>query len=316
MPLPVGAKAEAIVLPGNPYDYWNPVTATHFIGREQELMRAYQAIEEQHSISLVGDHLIGKSSFLNALENLYSGQGRKVVKLSGLGHESRSVQHFVEAITGISSENEADRAANVLAHWAAQNTQGQQAPLLLIDDAEGCFQRFPLRFFERLRGMLYKLVLVFASSQDLDLIKADNHPVETVSPLEARLEIIRLGLLDENAAAIIWQLGVGVMERQDEEILSLWAGRHPYYLKLFGANLWQARKKQIAIETVLDQVYDDTRRHLRQIWNSLTTTEQQILKNSLDGRAVKRRSLRLRGLVTDSGQLFGQVLREWLEQEL
>ena len=301
----------------NPFNGWEACHDTHFVGRDREMARIDQAISSQRGISLVGDWQMGKSSIIQVLRELYLQRGHTVALLSGLGSESRSVQTFVETITGHPVADEADRAADALSEWAEMHYSPEKPPLLLIDDAESCIQRFPLRFFERMRGMLYKLIVVLATTQELDLVaqQAAGAGYPAVSPLDNRLEIVRLGLLPIDAAESVIQKGIGMLETADMDLLRLWAGRHPFYLQLLGSHLWQARVNGEDNEQALDTFYAHVRNHLRQLWNSLKGREQQALLDALENKRIKQRNLRLRGLITENGEFFGYVLREWLEQE-
>ncbi|RKZ78640.1 MAG: hypothetical protein DRR19_26085 [Candidatus Parabeggiatoa sp. nov. 1] len=49
----------------------------------------------------------------------------------------------------------------------------------------------------------------------------------------------------------------------------------------------------------------------QKLWETLTAEERQSLQNACESKC-KRRSLIERGLVTEEGELFGRVLREWL----
>jgi hypothetical protein len=264
-------------------------------------------------VSLVGDVQIGKSSLLFALEDFYRSQGRSVTLISGLDSAGQSVRHFVERITGRCVADEADRAADVLAAWAEEQAK-PEPPLLLVDDVESCFQRFPLRFFERLRGMLYKLVPILASSCELDLIQRQTE-YPPVSPLENRLEIVRLGLLSPTGTELLVQRSAGLLDRETQQVLQRWAGAHPYYLQLLGAHLWQARQQGEDLQSALDRVYAHARPHLRQLWRRLNKSERAALLATRSGHTVTHRGLRLRGLLNSEGRVFGQILSEWLEQE-
>lgn len=295
------------------YNCWEPASSTYFIGRDRELRTIYQAIANRRGISLVGDLQIGKSSVLYALEEFYRTQGRSVTLLSGLDSAGQSVRHFVEHITRQAVADEPDRAADVLANWAEKQIKMNLPPLLLVDDVESCFQRFPLRFFERLRGMLYKLVPVFASNCELDLI-VRQHEYPPVSPLENRLEIIRLGLLSRHAADALAQRSGGVLSAAAQTLLRTWAGCHPYYLHLLGSHLLKAERLGDSHQSALDKVYCHARPHLRQLWRQLSKHERQLLRRACT-HSVNHRGLRLRGLLTEEGQVFGEILREWLKQE-
>jgi hypothetical protein len=297
------------------YNCWEPARPSHFVGRDRELRTIDLAINNRRGVSLVGDLHIGKSSLLYALEAFYRSQGRHITFISGLDRAGQSVRHFVESITGRCVADEPDRAADVLAAWAeAQAKPEQPPPLLLVDDVESCFQRFPVRFFERLRGMLYKLVPVFASTRELDLIhRHSDYP--PVSPLENRLEIVRLGLLSANSAALLRQRSEGILEQSAQHILRQWAGEHPYYIHLLGVHLLQAQLQNEDIQNALDHVYAHARPHLRLLWRGMNKSERSALLASVRGQTVPHRGLRLRGLLNHDGRVFGQILSEWLQQE-
>ena len=54
---------------------------------------------------------------------------------------------------------------------------------------------------------------------------------------------------------------------------------------------------------------------LRELWRTLTPTEQQALGDLLKGKRSQLRTLRVRGLVTDDGKAFGGVLLQWLKEQ-
>lgn len=94
-----------------------------------------------------------------------------------------------------------------------------------------------------------------------------------------------------------------------------YAGRHPFYLQLWGYHFVNAQRLGESVDAALDKFYQDASSRLRKLWHTLTEKEQQALSDSLQGKPIQRRSLRLRGLVTEDGQLFGKILEEWLREE-
>ncbi|WP_143309190.1 hypothetical protein [Candidatus Entotheonella palauensis] len=66
----------------------------------------------------------------------------------------------------------------------------------------------------------------------------------------------------------------------------------------------------------MDHFQTEASARLRELWRTLNEREQQGLRDSLAGIPARRRSLRVRGLVTEDGDVFGEVLREWLREEL
>ena len=81
----------------NPFDPYTPALESSFVGRTDELRRMQQAMETGHSVSVVGDWRIGKTSLL--AERARAAE-RVVRQLSGEGPEGGSVSKFVTQVTG------------------------------------------------------------------------------------------------------------------------------------------------------------------------------------------------------------------------
>jgi len=301
------------VRPGNPYDPWTPATPPRFVGRADILRQLQNALEEQRSVSLVGDSRIGKTSILRTWEATAQGLGREVRFVSGEDGAGASCSALVKAITALNAPDEPDAAADVLSRWA----QGVVAPglpsLILLDEADGLARRLPLRFFERLRGMLGGLALVFASRRELDHLFSEK---DTTSPLAGRLQLEWVGLLEADAAETIIRRHRGTLSDTDQALMHDWAGRHPFYLDLLGRHLVHARQSESSVQEALDRFQAEAAMRLRSVWDILQEPERKTLLESLGGVPAKRRSLRMRGLVTDEGKPFGKVLKTWLNEEL
>ena len=300
-------------IPENPYNFWNPVTPPHFVGRTKEIQQLATALAEHRSLSVIGDWRIGKTSLLYTWAQQAQQQGHVVVSLSGEDSAAQSLATFVEAITGLPTAAEPDAAADALAHWSRQQAKPGLPPLLIIDEVETCLKRFEPRFFERLRGMLGTLILVLASWRELDRAFQE---VGRTSPFENRLGILRLGLLEPAAAETLVQWGQTRLDTATITKMRQYAGNHPFYLQLFGYHFVNAQRLGESVAAAFDKFYQDASSRLRKLWHTLTAKEQQALSDSLQGKPVQRRSLRLRGLVTEDGQLFGKILEEWLREEL
>jgi hypothetical protein len=298
----------------NPYNFWEPVTPPRFVGRTKEIQQLATALAEYRSLSVIGDWRIGKTSLLHTWAQQARQQGHVVVSLSGEDSAAQSLATFVEAITGLPPTAEPDTAADKLAQWSRQQTKPGLPPLLIIDEVETCLKRFEPRFFERLRGMLGTLILVLASWRELDHAFQDMG--RQTSPFENRLGILRLGLLEPESVEILIQWGKTSLDTATMTKMRQYAGRHPFYLQLLGYHFVNAQRSGESFDAALDKFYQDASSRLRKLWHTLTEKEQQALSDSLQGKAVRRRSLRLRGLVTEDGQLFGKILEEWLREEL
>lgn len=232
--------------------------------------------------------------------------------LSGEGPEGISPEVLVRTITGVQAPDDADGAANVLAQWAEAAGRPGLPPVLLVDEVDGILPRFEPRFFERLRGMLGRVLLVLASRRELDRIY---HDLGRTSPFANCLVLQWLGLLEPEAAAALIAPGAGLLGADDAERLQLWAGRHPFYAQLLGYRLVEARQHGEPTSLAMDRFQTEAAARLRELWRVLDEREQQALRDGMIGTKVERRSLRVRGLVTEDGALFGEVLRQWLREE-
>lgn len=314
----------------NPYDPWNPATPPRFFGRDKLLRRLGEALDQGRSVSLVGDWRIGKSSVLATWAEMARQRGRVVSLVSGEGPEAESCRAFVEKITGRQDVfGTADSAADELSDWAETATL---PPLILVDEAERLLTHLPHRFFERLRGMLGRVCLVFASRREIGEITRDDH---LTSPLLNRLELQRLGLLENEGVNGLLGLGAGVLSEEDAGLMREWAGRHPFYLALLGHYLWDARRHGGDVEEALEEFQEHAYKCFEELWQALTELEQQHLlgtaipmlraafaltnRNNLNlltkpgTLQAAATSLKRRGLL-DDGQVFGRVLTEWLKQ--
>jgi hypothetical protein len=216
---------------------------------------------------------------------------------------------FINKITNKQGVDDAEGAADILSAWADDiKSQTQFPPLVLVDEAEDFIEHFPERFFERLRGMLGRVVWIFATHQEIDVVYKKYHA--NTSPFENRIALKWLGLLDPEAAEKI--IRWGRFSAQEAQLLRDWAGQHPFYLQLLGRHLQEAQGN---VTVALDGFQNEAAKNFRRLWELLNEKEQQELHACLTGSLATLRSLRVRGLVTEDGQLFGKVLRTWLEEQ-
>lgn len=293
------------------YVYWSPVTPPLFAGRDKELQQLDKALAEGRSISLVGDLQMGKTSLLRTWQQQVRQRGQVLAFISGEDSSAQSLPTFIQAITQYKQiPDDPDSAADALLRWAEQKNQ---LPLIIVDRVEACLQQFPPRFFARLRGMLDKIIFVFTSNQSIDNLYAD---LGHTSPFGNQFGVIRLGLLAPEAMEIITHWQAKVLDSEAITAMQTFAGRHPFYLQLLGYHLVEAHDRGHTVDEALDAFYTDAATRLQRWWKTLNAREQQSLQETLQGKKVSRRSnLRTRGFVTEEGEVFGQVLQEWLEQE-
>ena len=280
-----------------PFSPLTPALPPDFVGRENELRQLALWLEEGSSVLIEGDFRIGKSSLLHTWAQQARQSGRYAQVLDGQDSAGASPAALVKLVTGERVAEQPDPAADALKRWASGHSL---PPLLLFDEAPAFVRNYPLRFFERLRGMLGRVLVVFASPRDLDaLYQERNH----TSPLGNALRHLRLGLLEEAAARQLAE------RSRDPALLRHWAGRHPFYLQLLGAHLASAR------DTALDEFCDEALVQLHKVWRVLKPAEQRALCAIACGNPVaNHRSLRLRGLLNADGSLFGEILRVFLEE--
>jgi energy-coupling factor transporter ATP-binding protein EcfA2/uncharacterized protein YneF (UPF0154 family) len=296
--------------PPSPYHPSKSVTPPDFVGRDSLLRDMTQALENGESLSIIGDEYIGKTSLLQTWQQQLQTTKRTVVLVDGLQIET-TLPAFIEAITEQTAPDNSEQAADILKDWAlASNKPTGLSPLLLIDNAEPFLKQLEIRFFERLRGLLNHCVVVFATSREMNRIFAE---LGKTSPLALR--ILHIDLLDESGSEQLRAKGHFTV--QQFEWIKEWAGQHPYYIQLLGQELFNARQYGEPDEKALRRFRTNANARFLKLWATLTQPEQRILQTACQTHEpIQRDSLKERGLVTEDGQLFGRVFKEWmLERE-
>ena len=300
----------------NPYNPWTPAVPPLFQGRRSELRRLEQALTTGFGVSVVGDSRIGKSSLLRTFQQLQQRDGRTVRYLDGQGPEGASIQTFVAKIvrgTVADVPESADGAADALASWVeAENSKSDRLPVILVDELDSLPGRFDPRFFERLRNLIGKIVLVVASRVEVDKLYEEQG---RTSPFDNLLKLVRLGLAKDAVDPLV-ELGRPLMDDDDPDQMRRWAGSHPLYLHLFGHHLIDARIHDETEDEAVDRFRDEAASRLRDLWRRLDEKEQETLKAIARGETVSRRSLERRGVLDREGRAFGEVLLDWLREEL
>ncbi len=294
----------------NPFLFGCPATGPHFFGREKLCRRFQNVMDRNESISLVGDALSGKSSLMAAWEQQAQRSGRMVKLLNGNQVEGDSYTDFIRAIVGhCDSTWTIERAVTELEHWTNQVSKPLR-PVILIDAAEQALRQLPHRFFERMRGLVERQRLSLITASRIPLADIELRDGKT-SPLAPVLQQEMIGLLDEHAAQHLCQQGSALFKQKDEELIHLWAGKHPYHLNTLGHALWQIRQEGQDTEEALHKYQRNAKVHLDKCWKSLSHREQEIMTTVLKtGQNHSSHSLHDRGLL-DQGQPFGEVVRWW-----
>jgi len=289
----------------NPYDESHPALPPRFVGRGRVLVHLEGALIRRQGVTLVGDRRIGKSSTLGTWALRLRGAGRTTCLLNGQGPEGASLPELLRAITGRASPPGPDEAADALSRWAEEDARRGLPPVVLIDEAETPLTRLDYRFWERLRGMDGRVLLVLATASELDQVFQER---QGTSPFGNTLHQERLGLLEAEGVEQIVGWARGLLSHEAQEQLKLWAGRHPYYLQLFGRLLVDEGK----VGSALDHLRDTASGRLRELWKHLSAREQQELERVGQGGRTSFARLRWRGLVDEEGRAFGEILRWWL----
>jgi predicted phosphodiesterase len=307
------AAATPKMTTGNPFEPRKPAVPPNFVGREATLRQLVAELERGHGISLVGDSRIGKTSLLRTLERQLAEGGQTVRWLDGQGAEGQGPEAFVRAVTGKNPGNGAEAAADALAAWASAEPEGLP-PILLVDEFDGFPGRFDPRFFERLRNLNSRLLLVLATRREIpDLYREQN----ITSPFDNLLRLLRLGLLKSDAADRLIALGGDAFAAAHGELLRRWAGQHPYYLQLMGFHLVEAREMGESWKEGFDRFRDEAGLRLRQQWDRLDERDREHLLGIARGESLPlNRRLQRRGILDEEGKPFGEVLTDWLREEV
>jgi len=297
----------------SPYITGDAVTPPVFVGRNQELRLLDDSLLKTESISLLGNRRIGKSSLLETWQKYLIDNGYKVLLLDGQNSEGASLQAFLQTILkdAVDADISADDAANRLVQWAEQQfLLNQKKPVILVDECEAILQQCPHRFWERVRGALGQIIWVFSSKQPLDTLYKHHH--KTGSPFENQLKTCWLGLLDNESAEKLIQKGKFSDEQQ--ELLRLWAGYHPFYLQCLGGHLWM-NKPAIDPTEALDAYKMETERHLNDLWRNLSDKEKGKLHvYKQNKQVIDDTALRSKGVITQAGHPFAKILADYLKE--
>ena len=295
----------------NPFSPWTPRPEQCF-GRAGFFRRLEAAFDEERSIWLVGDWRIGKSMILLAWEKRLRERGVVVRLVSGQGPAGVSADRFVETVTGLDAPHDPDGAADRLTTWIdAVSTSGAR-PVVLVDEVESVVQACDVRFFERLRDLLGRICLVFSSRDAPDEVFARHNKT---SPITNRMEAAWGGLLESDGAEATIRLGSQHLGPGDADLMRRWCGRHSFFLQLFGSLLVEARRLDTGPDHALEELQQQSPIYFRPLKKVLPSAHWQGLMDSARGVPCSIGVLKQRGLLTDDGRPFGEVLAAWLRGE-
>jgi hypothetical protein len=294
-------------------DPWRPAVPPMFTGRATLLNRLFTSWDMGRSVSLVGDWRIGKSSILATCYQSLEKAGRPVRLVDGESNAGQSPGAFVKAATGLAASEDSDGAANVLAEWARRAGQSGMRPLLLVDECDAVVHRFDYRFFERIRGMLDYLCIGVSSRRELDRVFQDAG--QGGSPFQNALEMHWVGLLEpQGAEELIASCATAVPHARS--MIREWAGRHPFFIQLLSLKLAEARRYGQSESWAHEEFLTEASARLRELWNTLSERDRQLLAEAGNFPAPQARGLRRRGLLDEEGRHFGKVLTDWIANEM
>ena len=152
-----------------------------------------------------------------------------------------------------------------------------------------------------------------ASRQEVDRLYED---LGKTSPFDNRLQMIRVGLPPIADVDGVIGLGDGWLRKSDPPRLRHWAGRHPHFVQLCAFHLLETRAHGEEGE-MEGRFYDDSAKIFRDLWSRLNKREQEHLRAYRSGQDTKPpKSLIRRGILESDGRPFGEILDEWLREEL
>lgn len=270
-----------------------------FLGRTQLLRDLESAVARQESISLVGDTRSGKTSLLRTWEQRATAFCRRIHYVNGHDRAGQNAAAFVREVTGMAAPASADGAADALARWANAKPD---PPLVLVDEGDTLIRQAPVRFFERLRGLVGQRAIMLVMATRRDLATAFQDFQQTGSPFGNIMQTLRIALLEPHEADLLAARAGGYAT-----LLRDWSGEHPYFLQLAGWHLERTFDTDRALTAFRDEAYI----RLKEIWAGLSFAERSALVDSLEGKPVPNFKLGRRGLQRADGRPFGRVLVEW-----
>ena len=125
-----------------------------------------------------------------------------------------------------------------------------------------------------------------------------------------------MGLIEDAAADELAARSAQMLPAGGRAIVREWAGRHAFFIQLFGRKLVDSCRYGESADAALEQFLAEGGSRLRELWATLTERDQQILAASVDAPQTQpaARSLRQRGLLNEQGRPFGRLLTEWLAE--
>lgn len=296
----------------NPFNPFEPATPPGFTGRQKTFRHLHECLNQRGSVNLFGDRHIGKTSIIRAFAEIIRQAGRDVCVLTGEGPEGAGVSAFVTAVTGIAVGNDVDHAADVLRTWAVQSGRNGPTPVIVFDEFDKMVLRWESRFFERLRGMTDRVSFILATTMEID--RLCDHS-SRLSLFHNKLTPIPVGLLDAAEAQSLVERGGSLLTPEDREQIATVAGRHPFFIQLLGYHIFDAKLRGASFQEGYDSFQVSAAGRLRDLWRRLSTSEKNELTDLVHGKVSTLRSLRIRGLTTDTGEAFGRVLVDWVRSD-
>ncbi|MCI5124756.1 MAG: hypothetical protein D3925_09835 [Candidatus Electrothrix sp. AR5] len=154
--------------------------------------------------------------------------------------------------------------------------------------------------------MLGQVQLVISTPRDLDELYQE---INQTSPFANKLRFLRLGLLEQEAAAEL------ATRSGQADLLLNWTGCHPFYIQLLGQHLAQAGAEGLDQQDALEEFKEEAIAQLEKIWRVLSEQERQALLAVGQGESRNTRRFCQRGLLNQDKKPFGEIFRLFLEEQ-
>ena len=321
------------------FNYLNPITDPEYLwGRDSDLTKVFSRInaDRPQSVSIVGGHKIGKTSFINVF---YSPAIRKkyldnpesyyFIKLKVNEDSEKNVTEFFRTLgshlktipLSDKIDCDPDDGYGFLLKFIQMNMEEGKKIIFIFDDFHIITSNpdFPLEFFSFLRSMANSYNVAYITSSRLELQKLCTTKDIEESPFFNIFSNYNLRLLSKDHVMKPFSEITGSIEFSGDTEGLLWQNthHHPYVLQIIGSLLLEneagsiKRKAQQQLESFFDM-----------IWNDLGDTEKRAVRILASGKPLPRpmihivRELSKRSILmeeNDKWSFFTPLFKEYIE---
>lgn len=327
----------------SPNPYINRVmirNVKEFYGREQEVARLYACVGAAHpqSVSITGEHRIGKSSllwYLTQPENiaLYLPNPEQVIFVLLDLQENRemTVQEFCAALLTPLSERMPDISTEggydaLLSAVQRLDAEGFKL-IVLLDNFESIDQNPDLddRFFSFLRSLnnRYNVAYVTASGRPLQQIRRSTRISD--SPFYNIFSSLHLRGFTESEAReliIMPSEAAGVSLEPYADFLLDAGGTHPFFLQIACSVLFEYLQAgneldYLGLGEIETRIMEEAMPHFRYIWENMEERERQVIRSVVEDKPIgQRERITLRNLIQQGYIIEQSQSAEYEVQEI